>query len=135
MKKPNSLQHGKKLHLVTTKDKFIRGYRLYRGDRLISEIEDIQWDFLDAEGNLHKSAVAMDITSGVAITTISPGFYGRSKRKEQEEFEKTPLKFKPLKANEANGFLITKQGFPVLTIENYGETVRITAPGLLCFLE
>jgi hypothetical protein len=116
MKKPNSIQIGKPLRLLKVKSPDGLIYRLYRGDRLISEIEDIQVDMLDAEGNHHTAGAVMDVNTGTVTTTIEPHIYGRNKRKQEAAFEAAPIKLKPINGNPSKAVIITKAGCPVCTI-------------------
>lgn len=116
MKKPNSIQIGKPLRLVKVKSPDGLIYRLYRGDRLISEIEDIQADMLDAEGNHHTAGAVMDINTGTIVTQLEPYISGRNKRKQEAAFEAAPLKLKPLNGDPSKGVIITKGGSPVCSI-------------------
>lgn len=116
MKKPNSMQRGKRLRLVETKSPDGLIYRLYRGDRLISEIEDMPFDMLDAEGHPHTAGAVMDINSNTITTKINPFISGRNKRKQEAAFEAAPLKLKPLDGDPSKGVIVTKLGSPVCSI-------------------
>jgi hypothetical protein len=116
MERPNSVQMGKKLRLVETKSPDGLIYRLYRGDRLIAEIEDMPFDMLDLEGHPHTAGAVMDINSNTIATKINPFISGRNKRKQEAAFNAAPLKLKPIDGDPSKGVIISKLGSPICSI-------------------
>lgn len=135
MGKPNSKQRGKRLRLEKVKGSDVLEYRMYRGERLIAEIEDIPFEVIDPEGNLHTPGTVIDINTGRFSGFVESYARGRGRKKEEAAFEAAEIKAKAVNGDASKEVLIIKRGVPILSIRIENLSWWVTAPGAMAFLE